>query len=283
MIQSCSLNKLVLAALACLSGAAAQADFRLVMAPSVPQPGGQSPGFVLIRGQAPIAQPPEAAPAPVPRPSAKAEKPKPVTKAKPKFRFPASGEASATPDPELQAEPALPQAPAQPAGEMPEQKDITGETAQAVWQVQSVTYGALFDSSSDRLNSTLKVQPETARSGPVGMQASEQPREAALQALVKEAQSRYASIRLIRITGYADPTGDARMNETLALRRAHAVRQWLRMNWPQSRDAEIQIQAGRPAPDDGQCRGLHGAALSDCHAPARKVHIQIMGAPHAGS
>jgi OmpA-OmpF porin, OOP family len=100
---------------------------------------------------------------------------------------------------------------------------------------------------------------------------------ASLDALVQRLRSEYIKLDRLHIVGHADPIGNALSNERLSMDRAQTVRDYLM----QSGVNTIQITSegkGSREPVAGQCGLVATPDAIACHAPNRRVVIEIMGA-----
>ena len=100
---------------------------------------------------------------------------------------------------------------------------------------------------------------------------------ASLDALVHRLRSEYIKLDRLHIIGHSDPIGNALSNERLSMDRAQTVRDYL----TQSGLNNIQISSegrGSREPVAGQCGLVATPDAIACHAPNRRVVIEIMGA-----
>ena len=100
---------------------------------------------------------------------------------------------------------------------------------------------------------------------------------ASLDALVQRLRSEYIKLDRLHIIGHADPIGNALGNERLSMDRAQTVREYLL----QSGLNNIQITSegkGSREPVAGQCGLTPTPDAIACHAPNRRVVIEIIGA-----
>lgn len=100
---------------------------------------------------------------------------------------------------------------------------------------------------------------------------------ASLDALVQRLRSEYIKLDRLHIIGHADPIGNALSNERLSMDRANTVREYLL----QSGLNTIQITSegkGSREPVAGQCALTATPDAIACHAPNRRVVIEIIGA-----
>jgi outer membrane protein OmpA-like peptidoglycan-associated protein len=100
---------------------------------------------------------------------------------------------------------------------------------------------------------------------------------ASLDALVQRLRSEYIKLDRLHIIGHADPIGNAFSNERLSMDRAQTVRDYLM----QSGLNTIQITSegkGSREPVAGQCGLTATPDAIACHAPNRRVVIEIIGA-----
>lgn len=100
---------------------------------------------------------------------------------------------------------------------------------------------------------------------------------ASLDTLVQRLRSEYIKLDRLHIIGHADPIGNALSNERLSMDRAQTVREYL----IQSGLNTIQITSegrGSREPVAGQCGLVATPDAIACHAPNRRVVIEILGA-----
>ena len=100
---------------------------------------------------------------------------------------------------------------------------------------------------------------------------------AALDALVTRLRSQYIQLDRLHVIGHADPIGQPAANDLLSMQRAQTVREYLL----QSGLNQVQITSeGRGArePAVTQCSLSASPEAISCHAPNRRVAIDIQGA-----
>lgn len=100
---------------------------------------------------------------------------------------------------------------------------------------------------------------------------------ASLDALVTRLRGEYIKLERLRVMGHADPIGQTHANDRLSMERAQTVRDYLL----QSGLSHVQITSegrGSREPAVTQCGLTVSAETISCHAPNRRVVIDIQGA-----
>jgi len=96
--------------------------------------------------------------------------------------------------------------------------------------------------------------------------------------LAQRLRNDFAQIHQIQITGHADPIGNASANETLALARAQTVQQLLATQVQAFSQAPLQLRgAGSREPQVSGCPLQASPGAIRCHAPNRRVNIEVTG------
>ena len=100
---------------------------------------------------------------------------------------------------------------------------------------------------------------------------------ASLDALVMRLRGEYIKLERLHVIGHADPIGQPMSNERLSMERAQTVRDYLY----QTGLNNVQITSegrGSREPAVNQCGWGVGPEAINCHAPNRRVVIEIVGA-----
>jgi OOP family OmpA-OmpF porin len=105
---------------------------------------------------------------------------------------------------------------------------------------------------------------------------------ASLDALAQRLRSEYIQLDRLHIVGHADPLGQPAPNERLAWDRAQTVREYLMRSlglWGQGASAERITSEGRGSrePVALSCPLQATPSAIECHAPNRRVVIQVSG------
>lgn len=96
--------------------------------------------------------------------------------------------------------------------------------------------------------------------------------------LAQRLRNDFAQIHQIQITGHADPIGNASANEALALARAQTVQQLLATQVQAFSQAPLQLRgAGSREPQVSGCPLQASPGAIRCHAPNRRVNIEVTG------
>lgn len=99
-----------------------------------------------------------------------------------------------------------------------------------------------------------------------------------IEQLAQRLRNEFAQIHQIRITGHADPLGNASTNEALALARAQTVQQLLATQVQAFSQAPLQLRgAGSREPVLDGCPLQASPGAIRCHAPNRRVNIEVTG------
>ena len=99
-----------------------------------------------------------------------------------------------------------------------------------------------------------------------------------IEQLAQRLRNEFAQIHQIRITGHADPLGNASANEALALARAQTVQQLLATQVQAFSQAPLQLRgAGSREPVLDGCPLQASPGAIRCHAPNRRVNIEVTG------
>lgn len=240
-----------------------------IPSPVVPATAASVPTPNLQQAAAPAAAPaasaeptPAAAPTPAPEPAPAAEptpaaEPAPVAKPAPAV------------EPAPVAEPALaptsaaerPAAPAAPAKVEASAEAAAVQTAPAVANNKIILSG-----------DTLFLL------GKSGIKNLSKEGKLSLDEVITKIQSMMSSVDQVRVVGHADPTGNSKLNQALSEARAKSVKAYLVAKGVKP-NVIITSGMGDTQPVTQCDKNLAKAELRACHAPNRRVEIEILGSP----